>query len=185
MNELELNKLFEKRVFAYYIDLVIYLVLFTQVVEYMPYSIYSTLYIPLVYFIYFDTITIITKGQTIGLFLMKIKIVHLTKRNFIEKIFYSSLRHIYSTLAFYAFRIFLFPKMNNIGQLKFDERFNMTIVPNDKNIDVEKSKTYFNVHAHPLKIIKLFFLLLLVFIIVVNLPWILLSLFSILLNLFN
>ncbi len=140
MNELELNQLFEKRVFAYYIDLIIYFVLFTQVIEYTPYSKFDTLYIPLIYFIYFDIITIITKGQTIGLFLMKIKIVHLKKRNFIEKIFYSSLRHIYSVLVFYAVRIFFFPKMSNIGQLKFDEKFNMTIVPNDKNIDVDKSK---------------------------------------------
>jgi len=185
MNELELNKLFEKRVFAYYIDLVIYLVLFTQVIENLPYSEYSTLYIPLTYFIYFDVITVITKGQTLGLFLMKIKIVHLKKRNFIKKVFHSSLRHIYSVLAFYAFRIFLFPRMNNIGQLRFDERFHMTIVPNNKDIDVDKSKVYFNVNVHPLRLFKVFFLLFLVFILVANLPWILLSLFSILLNLFN
>jgi hypothetical protein len=95
-----------------------------------------------IYFIYYCIIPVFNNGQTLGAMTSDIKIVFLKEYSKPQKIMILLLRALYAFVTLYAFRIYCDPKMNSIGQLYFDKRFNTTVIQTTDKVDLSKNKSY-------------------------------------------
>jgi hypothetical protein len=140
-----LNSLFIKRVYVTTIDVIFFLILLvydTKIIFNLPMELILILDFLCVYLIYYCAIPIFNKGQTIGGMIFGLKIVFLEEYSIFEKIKILLLRTIYAIFTFYPYRLLHTPKMNNIGQLYFDEKFNISIISKAEDIKSVKKTNY-------------------------------------------
>jgi len=156
MNKIEIEKLYEKRVYAYFIDMfVVFLVFIPLLLDLLQKSNLTKFF--LIVILYYIFIPILTKGRTLGLYIMNLKIVFLEEKNTLNKVYLLFFRSLYSILTLYIFRVFTFSNMNNLGQLNFDERFNIAIInKEDKLKNEEEITTYYLVNFNPFYFLKIF-----------------------------
>ena len=159
MDKCQINDLFQKRIFAFFVDLVIIFIISPLFLTNIGSSILSLLFnISIIILIYYVVIPLSTNGRTIGLFLFKIKLIHLREKTYFEKLNSYFLRIVSSLITFYIFKIFLTNKINNNGQLKFDEKYQITIANN--NFKKNENIYYFDVNFDIINFLKLFFIIL-------------------------
>ena len=159
MNKYQVNNLFQKRIFAFFVDFAIVFIISPLFLTNIGSSILSLLFnISIIILIYYVFIPLLTNGRTIGLFLFKIKLIHLREKTYFKKLNSYFFRIISSLATFYIFRIFLTNKINNNGQLKFDEKYQITIANN--NFKKNENIYYFDVNFDIINFVKLFFIIL-------------------------
>lgn len=108
-------------------------------------------------------------GFSIGYGLVtKIRIIFLNDVNFFQKMVFLIIRTLYAFFTFYLFRMFMFTTMNNLGQLNFDKKFNMTVFNVINNLNTELPIKNFRVSLNPLSFMKKFILIAILGVLFIN-----------------
>jgi len=153
MNKVRLNSLFNRRIYASAVDYVVWQILTIVVVDTMIVNLEfnillgillgSLLTITLCY----GVLPSVSNGFTIGSFLFRLRILHLNEKSIFKKIGTNTLKVIYASITFYPAKILWHMKINSLGQLYFDEKFNMTInevsQSYDLNSTIDSHEVYF------------------------------------------
>jgi hypothetical protein len=144
--------LFIKRITVTLIDQMIFLILLSfniAKILNLPIIVEAVLNILIVFIIYYCIIPIVNNGQTLGSMIRGIKIIFLKKYTIFQKIYILVFRALYAFLTLYSYRMFLPKKMNNLGQLYFDERFNTSVILKTDEINSSENKSYQEVTFPP------------------------------------
>jgi len=153
MNKERLNSLFNKRIYSSALDYVIWQICTIVVVDITIVNLGFNILIGillgnlLTITIYYGVFPSATNGFTIGSFIFRLKITHLNEKTFLEKIRTNTLKVLYACITFYPLRVLWHMKINSLGQLYFDQKFDMTIneisYNSDPNSTIDSHEVYF------------------------------------------
>ena len=125
--------------FSFFITYTIFINIFNYLFEYN-----NTLHI-VVFFtiliIYFGGIPKLLNGFTFGGYIFGTKIVSIDNEEI--TVFKYCLRILYALYSLPKFGVFNFVKVNDMGQLFYDEKFKTTVIDKGKQLDVSEKNIYF------------------------------------------